>query len=492
MGFKVDSSFLKFLTMGAAGVRRVAEELSAQGFSPIELERYCATNKIWATKVKRLRLPDLLCVRTGLRVEVRAKSDLKIRMSDAPANPDRVWDAGLHDDDVVALIACVDGPQGPVPADGAIYFTVKSLRESVSQSKLGPAKSASEGAERDRTWPSTVPKRPGRVVSVGDGKIITSMEGDGASRRSQTFALKGKHPYVRPGDTFQAGVTMLAGAPAAFADLTRHLDNTYDPLGQLGASSPLNRYAAVKALRFREELQAAAVGALEEFLDREQERRVLLEAAGSAAALHSAKGEECIEEILWAADAADMSMEAILVLTELASPFAREQLCRVATADEFKNDERRQAAVWGLGKAGVRSYGDLVPFVGDAEENVAYHAIAGFGPDTRPAVIDELVSLLLLGDPRRAPGASEALRVIGSPAALESLVRAVEAGKGRTDWAVATIGRLSPNLVRERLRGTPLLAQLEPMLLLAPGANWLAGEEAVTDLAFLMKQALIG
>ena len=94
MGFKVNSSFLRFLTMGALGVHSVLSELKDRGFEPIELERYCTSNNIWATKVKRLRLPDLLCVKTGMRVEVRAKSDLMIRMSDAPNNPERAWDAG--------------------------------------------------------------------------------------------------------------------------------------------------------------------------------------------------------------------------------------------------------------------------------------------------------------------------------------------------------------------------------------------------------------
>ena len=90
MGFKADTSFLRFLSMGAVGVHRTMERFRDRGFEPIELERYCGSNKIWTTKVKRLRLPDLLCVKTGMRAEVRAKSDLKIRMSDAPANPDRV------------------------------------------------------------------------------------------------------------------------------------------------------------------------------------------------------------------------------------------------------------------------------------------------------------------------------------------------------------------------------------------------------------------
>src|SRR5579871_950687 len=105
MGFKADSSFLRFLSMGALAVRQTMRQLTDMGFRPIELERYCASNKIWATKVKRLRLPDLLCVRTGLRIEVRAKTDLKIRMSDAPYNPDRTWDAGNRDEDVAAFIA---------------------------------------------------------------------------------------------------------------------------------------------------------------------------------------------------------------------------------------------------------------------------------------------------------------------------------------------------------------------------------------------------
>ena len=75
MAFKTDNSFLRYLTMGAIGVRSTMDVLERLGFEPIELERYSSSNKIWSTKVKRLRLPDILCVRTGVRVEVRAKSD---------------------------------------------------------------------------------------------------------------------------------------------------------------------------------------------------------------------------------------------------------------------------------------------------------------------------------------------------------------------------------------------------------------------------------
>ncbi len=490
MGFKVDTSFLRFLTMGALGVRRVADELRERGFEPIELERYGTSNKIWATKVKRLRLPDLLCVRTGLRAEVRAKSDLKIRMSDAPLNPDRVWDAGLRDDDVIALVACSDGPDGtPVPANHAMYFSVGDLRSSVGTSTLGPPKSASEGAERDRTWPAIVPSRSGIVDSLAEGRLVVTMDGDGIPPRRQTYALRGKHSYVAPGNRFQSGVTFLAGTPASLADLGRYRRDAYNPLDQLSSPSPLDRYAAVKAIRFRPDLHNQARGPLDAMLDNEPESRVALETAASAATLGIAKGEDRLRTTLLGAGPSALSMEAILILTELKSPFARLELEQAA--GHFHGDERRQAAIWGLGKAGLKAYGDLIPFISDDEENVAYHAIAAFGTDVPVPVIERLIGLLIPGEPRTAAAASEALRVIGSAEALDCIIQAANDRQGHdADWILATLGRMPPDLVRRRLSGTPLLGRVEPMLLIAHGANWLATEDAVTDMAFLLKQSL--
>jgi hypothetical protein len=131
-----------------------------------------------------------------------------------------------------------------------------------------------------------------------------------------------------------------------------------------------------------------------------------------------------------------------------------------------------------------------LPFIADAEENAAFHAIAGFGPDTPKPVITQLVAALVKGDPRIAPAASQALRVIATKAGLDSLVAAIDAKDGNADWALATPGRLPPNLVRTHLKGSPLLDRLQPMLLLAPGASWLAKEEVLSDTAFLLKQEL--
>src|SRR6185503_13391779 len=128
MGFKVETSFLRFLTMGALAAQRVIQAMTAEGLRPIELERYSSSNKIWMTKVKRLRLPDLLCVRTGLRVEVRAKSKLAIQMSDAPNNEQRRWYSGLHEDDLIAFVHCREVDDGFVLAPQPELFRVRELR----------------------------------------------------------------------------------------------------------------------------------------------------------------------------------------------------------------------------------------------------------------------------------------------------------------------------------------------------------------------------
>ncbi len=437
MAFKVDTSFLRFLTMGALGARRVAEELRARGFQPIEFERYSMSNKIWATKIKRLRVPDLLCARTGLRIEVRAKTDLKIKMSDAPANPERAWDASLRDEDIVALVACHEGTDGPVPAQHAVYFTVQALRGSESLSRLGPPKSASEGAERDREWPCTVPRRPGRVVSLGGGKLKVLMDADHRPVRPQTYTLGDKHAYVVPGDRFVAKSSIVAGVPTSLANLDDRLADEYDPLEDLGSDSPVDRLAAAKALRVRDDLHKEARGALDRMLAHEPNRRVALEAAASAAALGSAGAEGLIATLLAESAERDVAMEAIFILSDLRTDFAREQLFNTAAMAAPQGDERRQAAIWGLGKVGHRAYGELLQFIADDDRDAALHAIAAFGSDTPRHAIDSLTGILVSGDPSRAPAASEVLRRIANEAVLRSLLSAADPMP--SDWVLATL-----------------------------------------------------
>jgi hypothetical protein len=487
MGLKTDTSFLRFLSMGALGVRQTMKQLSSMGFQPIELERYCASNKIWMTKVKRLRLPDLLCVRTGLRLEVRAKSDLRIRMSDAPNNPDRTWDSGLRDNDVAAFIAITDEAGGQRPADEAVFFSIGALRASVSTSTLGPPKSASEGAERDRTWPAIIPSSDGTVDSVTAEKLVVSMAPAAGGTRKQTYTLKGKKTYVRPGDRFRGEVSILAGAPETTANISAFLNQTYDPLAGLREPNAVDRYAAAKSLPYRKDLLSDAVPALESLLKSETEERVALEAAGASATLGSKLGQDYIGKVLWGDGRKDLRMEAVLILTELGSEFARSELIRVAGDAELAGDEIRQAAVWGLGKTGLKAYDQILPFIGDEDENLALHAIAAFGSDTPEDVIRKMVSELLTADSRRASAASETLRLIANETVLTCLIEAAASGH---DWVLATLGRLPAALVKTGVADSELMKRIAPMLLMGEGANWLASEDRVMDIAFLTKQNL--
>ena len=103
-------------------------------------------------------------------------------MGDAHNNPDRVSDAGLRNKDLIALLSCQNLEDVICPAQSAVFFSVKDLRSSIDTSKLGPPKSASEGAERDRSWSFKVPKMGGQVTSVRDGKSKTLLD----SGRNQT------------------------------------------------------------------------------------------------------------------------------------------------------------------------------------------------------------------------------------------------------------------------------------------------------------------
>src|SRR2546427_10221655 len=77
--FKSDESFLEKISIGAIGTRRVFENLKKQGHHPLELERGSMSFKIWKTvKIKRIRVPDILCVRCGRRVESRAKTKFEV------------------------------------------------------------------------------------------------------------------------------------------------------------------------------------------------------------------------------------------------------------------------------------------------------------------------------------------------------------------------------------------------------------------------------
>lgn len=151
--FKTDESFLEKLAIGAIGTQKVIEDLKHQGHVPVELERGSTGYKIWKTiKIKRVRVPDILCVNSGIRVESRAKTNLVISMSHSSADETRGWDFGLKDEDFAALVVCEKSGEGPVDwlADNNVqYIKISDLRKALEDNKViqEKPKGAEEGFE---------------------------------------------------------------------------------------------------------------------------------------------------------------------------------------------------------------------------------------------------------------------------------------------------------------------------------------------------------
>ena len=495
MGFKVDSSFLQFLTMGALGTRRAAALMREAGMEPIELERYSSCNKIWTTKVKRLRLPDLLCLRTGVRVEVRAKSKLEIKMSDAPDNPERRWFAGLRPEDAIAFVHCRTDDTGELTiSENAEVFSVSSLLDcNEKTTKLGPPKSASEGAERDRTWPSTVAKHGGKALLVSRARIATELD----TGRRQTYQMKGKTPYVAKGESFRAESQFIAGLPAEKLSFDALAGRTWDPRSLLKSDNEVDRYAAVKALGYvgrGEDSQTLLVIAAEE-----PDGRVALEAAAAAARLGNKDGFQQVMQILAEPPESFLTMEAVLILTELGRESELRDECyqrlrSVAEDAAYQDSEVRLAALWGLGKAGCRAYGYLAGLLGSDDLDAEVHLVTAFGSELADEDIDTLVGVLLSedsSDRQKSSAACALTRIDPNAHVISQLADTVASGDaGASDWAAAVLGQMPTSGVEEYLADDDILQRIRPAQCLNAERNWTKDGAQSTRLEFVQRQSM--
>ena len=194
MGFKEDADFARFVSMGVVGAAAVARHLSTEhDHRMIELERYAMANKVWQTKVKRLRLPDLVCVRCGLRVEARAKSKLGIVLSHSDT-PGREWHAaGMRDSDLYAFLRADLGtfpPETGLRSSVPAFLTKKALGSSVKHARRSAPKAASEGSEVTLTWPCWVPSRSGHLIRIDDEGRIVHRDNSGRDHKYWRIAAR--------------------------------------------------------------------------------------------------------------------------------------------------------------------------------------------------------------------------------------------------------------------------------------------------------------
>lgn len=352
--FKTDESFLEKLAIGAIGARAVFENLKSQGHRPIELERGSMSYKIWKQiKIKRVRVPDILCLNCGIRFEARAKTQLEISMSHSLSDPERGWDKGLADRDVVALSLCSKSGERPIDwqASEPIQFTsVGELRKAFDEKCviLAKPKGAQEGFELRVTWPSVVASSDGVVSTVSDARIQFKRSTD-----SRTISLGLKRaeislqPLVRVGQQVRAGQIIASVVPVSSLVPCAATSVESAFVQMLASSSVADRYTAAKALSHITS-PGTSQALLTRISDESEHIYVRLEAAAGLTLAGQAAGMDFIRRTLQD-EYLEHRLEAVIILGEIRSTESAQKLT-VVLLDSNQHAEIRAGAAWSLGE----------------------------------------------------------------------------------------------------------------------------------------------
>ena len=439
MGFKEDADFARFVSMGAIAADAVRRDLRRYGHDAIELERYAMANKVWQTKVKRLRLPDRVCVRCGLRIESRGKTQLSIVLSHSDA-AGRSWDGGgMRDQDLYAFLrvdTTATRPHTSVP----VYFRASDLRASSGLAKESSRKAFSEGSELTLTWPSWVPRQSGAFIGKdSSGRLVCRWDNGRSFRYWQWRDWPSRHLYLQPGDPIVADETIVAAVAAPPGDLACPYD--WNLRAALSDEDQAERYAAVKVVGILGADDLADL--LASMIDNESDWRVRLEAIAGLARMDPDAWTSLLTKIALAAENTDEHrIESVFALSEIATDQAAEALAEIARPYTDKR-ELRAAAVWGLAR-GVHPRPDLVMrHVVDPDDFVALHAIAGL-----TSVTDEMLPTLVnwLNQDERL--AAVAAQLLLRQHAVRPLLEAVHRGGHGRLWALRALGDLPREMVR--------------------------------------------
>lgn len=438
--FKTDESFLEKIAIGATGTRRVFDHLTQQGHDPIELERGSMSFKIWkAIKIKRVRVPDILCLRCGHRVESRAKTKVEISMSHSTAVQERGWDFGLDDDDRVTLTHCQRSGPGPVDWSASPlvqYIPVASLRQAwrANQAITQRPKGVQEGFEIRVTWPAAIASLPGIVEDVEDDRIryVTATGRRTARLQRQSGRLT---PRVAPGDQVQAGQIMASVVSVSTAWPCHGGASVADYVRLATSLSLSERYTAVKALgRF---LDRPATDAL---TGRAQDTRehiyIRVEAAAGLMRRDDPAGEAFLAKTLHD-PYLENRLEAVIVLGEIATPDAA-HLLMATLEDTEQHPEIRAGAAWSLGEVGVQeALPALVDSFGGLELAIKIEAARALAKIARRH-LDQVLQTLPRSAPEQRPGIAWALGKAGGFTIHQLLPMLVD--EDARQWAAYIIG----------------------------------------------------
>jgi hypothetical protein len=414
--FKSDDSFLRKLAVGAAGTNATIEQLTNMGFSPIELERGSTGFKIWKKiKIKRVRVPDILCLKTGLRFESRGKTKPEISMSHSLKDPRRAWDAGMRDDDHVSIVVFEQSAKSPIDLkliSPVQFVSVKDMRDAFVAKRVSitKPKGVEEGSEIRVVWTSAIANQRSTVSEVSPTRIRMTPVIAGRSQTVQLSRKKGAillEPQVRVNDTVEANQLIAATVPV---NLTLACPPGVDEahfVGKLASINLTERYAAAKALRYRG--YTTARSALEDRMNHaEEDIYVQLEAAAALAAYDHTAGWAFMETKLRSTVLdvpLETQLETLIVVSEIPTPRSESLLVEVLR-DPSRDEELRAGAAWALGQfATAYSATALVDTFNSTAVDVKSEAARALLKITGPQ-IGHVVELLKTCDPSRRDGIS--------------------------------------------------------------------------------------
>lgn len=430
ISFKSDDSFLRKLAVGAAGTNATIARLREMGFNPIELERGSTGFKIWKKiKIKRVRVPDILCLKTGLRFESRGKTKTEISMSHSLKDPKRAWDAGMRSDDFVSIVVFeqdVDSLVELKQLSPVHFIYVEDMQNAFAneQVTITKPKGVEEGSEIRVLWTCAQANQKSVVTSVDDDKIKLTPVSD---EKQQTVRLhrrrKQQHitlvPQVKKGDVVNVAQIVASVVPV-YTELVQPplVDESYylDRMKNVNLSE---RYAAAKALRYRG-YDTAGSALSERMLDPYEDIYVQLEAAAALAAYGDPGGWEFVESKLQRSvfeAPLETQLETVIVISEIPSEQSEHLLIEVLR-DVERNDEIRAGAAWALGQfASTASATALADTFNSSPLEIKIEAARALLRIAEPQV-EHLVELLADGDLATRDGIAWALARTGkfSPA----------------------------------------------------------------------------
>ena len=471
MAFKTDISFLQKISIGAVGTRRVIEHLKEQGYNPIELERGSTSFKIWKEiKIKRIRVPDILCIDCGVRVESRAKTKLQISMSHSFSDPSRGWDNGLEDKDYIAFIACQRSGERPIDwqaEDLVQYVSVKEMRKAYQREDvLGmQPKGAREGYEARLTWPAAIASANGVVSKVSEEHIQFKRDKDGRTitlqRTRKNIDLE---PLVKEGDVIVENQILGAVVPVERClDVPKDV-TAKDYIQMLKSSALSKRYAACKALPYFDNYNVLE-SLSKKVTDSEEHIYVRLESAASLAKLNDSRGFNFIDECL-SSSYLENQLEAVIVLGEISTEESLNKLISVLLNNDY-HTEIRAGAAWALGEVQDKNaINALIRSFNEVSEEIRVEAARALAK-----IADNSTSNLLNKFPKSAEeerqGIAWALSKGGKLSVKETLDVLVDDNARR--WVAYMIGMQDK---RKHLSEIEMLKEQDPEVYFAVTVLW--------------------